>query len=417
MCKQWSDSFGSWLCLGCFAWSYGCGVHERDPLDGSIDVSPDVVRVIDGGTTDATDDRSLDAPTDSFSDAATGPEGARHVFTASTGSNRFAWAIATNTDGTRLVIGDPSASDAPSGGAVTVYERVSPDSSWDTPYELVRPEGSVTFGGIVDISDDGQRIIVGDPNGQSGRGGLWLYERRGSWRVHQVVPSGERPGWGWHAAISADGRSVLGCRTNGGTECRVWSVPVQLSDGQIITDAIGAPLVDRALNIAPQRIGMANAGYVSCDPRQGGSLTWSARAGSEWTRTTIDSDGVYDFGMACAVAAGGEHLVVSDFASDTSTLRFYGNVDNALTEIQALPYPDDVGIFLSMSSDASRVVAASTGRLNVYQRVGTTWSLSREIPGNGARFFGDGSALSGDGRIVFAYAQVSGAPVVYEFEL
>ena len=79
-----------------------------------------------------------------------------------TTASAFGTVIATSSNGTTALVGDPSGG-AGATGAATVYTFAN--GSWSAGTALSPPPHDSTFGASVALSGDGKTALVGDPNG------------------------------------------------------------------------------------------------------------------------------------------------------------------------------------------------------------------------------------------------------------
>ena len=89
------------------------------------------------------------------------------LLTPPAGSQAFGSALATSSNGTTVLVGDPGANQA------TVY--TSSGGQWSSGVELTTPMGSVSFGTSVALSSNGAVALVGDPSGGGGDGAAYVY--------------------------------------------------------------------------------------------------------------------------------------------------------------------------------------------------------------------------------------------------
>ena len=85
------------------------------------------------------------------------------LLTPPTGAQAFGSALATSSNGTTVLVGDPDINRA------TVYTLTS--GVWSSGVELtLPPSGSISFGTSVALSSNGAVALVGDPSGGGGTG-------------------------------------------------------------------------------------------------------------------------------------------------------------------------------------------------------------------------------------------------------
>ena len=266
---------------------------------------------------------------------------------AESAADEAGFSVALSADGSRLAVGARLNSDAASlAGHVRVYEWSG--STWAQMGTDIDGEDQFEQSGYsVALSDDGNRLAVGAPGGNSSRGLVRVFTWTGSaWTRLGEVLSGDAAydSAGWAVALSADGGRL----------------------------AIGAPGSDAA---AP------NAGRVTVH-------AWS---GSAWTPLgSVDGEAEDDFaGRSIALSADGSRLAVGaakndDAGSDAGHVRVHawsGSAWNQLgDDIDGQGDNDQSGRAVALSDDGNRLAIGATGTGAGHVRVllwtGAVWVQS-----------------------------------------
>ena len=130
------------------------------------------------------------------------------------GAQAFGSAIATSSNGTTVLVGDPYGGTGT--GTATVY--TSSGGSWSSGVALTPPAGSAYFGTSVALSSNGTVALVGDPSGDGGTGAATVYTlTSGVWSsgVALTAPA-EAGSFGTSVALSGSGTIALVGDPDGG---------------------------------------------------------------------------------------------------------------------------------------------------------------------------------------------------------
>jgi len=125
----------------------------------------------------------------------------------------FGTSVALNQDGSVLVVGAVHDDDVGvNAGAAYIFERTG--TSWEQTWKILAPVGAEQkFGNLVDISGDGNRVLIATLHGHDGPGGAYIYHREeGGWLLEvdfrDVAPDGDLR-LGSSIALSTDGLYAL----------------------------------------------------------------------------------------------------------------------------------------------------------------------------------------------------------------
>lgn len=110
--------------------------------------------------------------------------GAVHVYQFSVGSwgpgialplpgteTNFGWSVAPSADGNVVAVGDTNGNAT---GQVWIYRSIS--NTWNPPVELLRPAVTQNFGRSLAMSGAGNRVVVGDYDGNLGHAYVYTYD-------------------------------------------------------------------------------------------------------------------------------------------------------------------------------------------------------------------------------------------------
>ncbi len=268
----------------------------------------------------------------------------------------FGWSISLSDDGETLVVGAPwedstynlgtDENSATDSGIVYVYRRLSGDWEALEGFKRNTVDGShvgESFGWSVDLSGDGDRMIIGAPNrGSTGNAHVFEEGGGGPWSEILNVPSWgiinlDTPGapqCGSSVALSGDGNTLavgcpgsgMGVLANSGSVLvidtvsgAVWSLDAEFRDGEdrygaslSLNDdgtmlAIGAPGEDSSA------FGVANEESFDDEATDAGAVYLYERSGAQWERSYIKSSNTSPgdaFGTSVSLSGNGSLLAV-----------------------------------------------------------------------------------------------------------
>lgn len=292
-------------------------------------------------------------------------------------STQFGKSIALSGDGMTLVVGDSDG--MPDGhGMAVVYSYMA--GTWSHTASLTRPEPAVEFGTSVDISTDGNTIVVGDnlggiENGGNGIGTVVVYSRTmtgWSMGTHLARPSDTvSRNFGLKVSISANGNALAVGDYNGRLESSVFTHGV-------------VSVYSRISNI------------------------WSA---GEILQLPND---VTNFGIDVAISDNGTSVIVGTYAPGNGAFPAYVYQQTSRTwsaGVSVMPeiYQANRLESVALSSDGNVAVvgdihetgSASPGSVTTYLNNSGTWmeSIHLDYP-EGSRFFGEFVEISSDGQTI-----------------
>lgn len=255
------------------------------------------------------------------------------------------------------------------------------DYVWVQSLSTVPEYGSITFGNAMDISSDGNHLVVAQIQGvQTGQGVLHVYKRSGNQWLYEVsllAPATKEPeGLGRSVAISDDGRTIaagawMHNKRRGAVyvfvkEGNTWREQVRVAEGfapdTLLGNALDLSADGNTLAIGETRYPNLRTG--------GGAIHIYTRSGDTWTKQAQL--------IGTGIVAG-----------------------------------DQFGHCISISADGNTILAGvyranSVGAAYIFTRKGTTWTetaiLQPEILQPGDGFGIHAAALSKDGRVALVGA-------------
>lgn len=377
-----------------------------------------------------------------------------------TSNEEFGWDMSMSKEGNTIVIG-ADAEDLNefnlNHGAAYVYTRSG--GTWSEIQKIVADDRqpSDNFGHAVAISGDGNTIIAGAPNEDSGftnaQGAAYVFTNDGSptWTQQQKIlldlPSDD-DNFGWSIALSDDGdiavisalRDDSGASNAGAVYVYNRSGSTYTLDQQLISSVIsggdffgrsvaisrdGTTIVVGASGVAPSSAGAA---YVFTND---GSPTWTEK------QKIVGSDtaGGDNFGWDVAVSDDGTTIIVgaqSQGGTSAGAAYVFTGDGNTWTQEQKITASDAGGsdffgrsVAISDNGNAAVVGAflegtGDDGQAYIFTRSAGVWSEKQIIVGsdtaNGDRF-GYSAAMSGNGftAAVGAYLENSSQGAAYIF--
>lgn len=370
---------------------------SSDAFGRSVDLSDDGVRVIVGAPNDTTTMGATAGSVRIFRDAGGGTWSQETFLIGTQVRGYLGHAVAIDGTGTRAVMGAYQADLAgpvTDAGTAFVFRRDAGTWNYEATLTPSSPAAYDWFGVAVDISADGQRVIVGasqdDTAGGLDSGSARVFVRAStSWTEEAVlIPSSRAPndGTGGAVALSADGRYALVGTTfgdvggvgNAGVATvfvrsgSSWTEQAQLfHPSPSANDFFGTSV---SLSAAGDRA-LVGALYDDAPASDAGSAAVFVRTGASWAMEgglLVASDGAASdvFGQAVALSPDGTHAVIGASQDGTATEALVGSARVFLrtgsiwAEEAALYAPDGaasdfLGRSVAMSADGARVIAGA----------------------------------------------------------
>ncbi|MGE3843203.1 MAG: integrin [Vicinamibacterales bacterium] len=306
--------------------------------------------------------------------------------------DQFGTSVTLSADGNTMAVGAPTedskatgiggdqADDsAASAGAVYLFTRAGTNWTQQAYMKGANTEAGDLFGYTVDISNDGNTLVIAgydedgpgrgvnvDPgNGAGGSGALYVFSRDGAtWRQDAYLKGSRSEGndaLGYSVAISSDGNTIVG----------------GAADESCLTPGINP---EGCTTDKPEDASGGSSGAVYVWVRNGG--TWTEQAFIKPSNPQLQDL----FGVRLALSGDGNTILVGS------------------------PMEDSNGRGINPSSQADNS-ATESGAAYLFRRSGTTWTQLAYIKaGNADAFdeFGSSVAASGDGRTLVVGARTEG---------
>jgi FG-GAP-like repeat len=275
-----------------------------------------------------------------------GGDGAAWVFTRSgstwmpqgklfgagaTGTAQQGWSVALSADGNTAIIG--GLVDNGEAGAAWVFTRSG--SSWmPQGGKLVGSgaSGSAQQGYSVALSGDGNTVLIGGPEDNSGMGATWVFTRSGGWTQYGnrlVGTFGSATArQGWSVALSSDGTTALigGPDDTAGDSGAAWVFTLvngTWTQQTKLSDEFGSGAMQGSAVALSGDGNTALLGGPSADGDAGATWVFT-RIGSTWTEQRNNRSKLVGSGAAGA-AQQGDAVALS---ADGTTAVFGGVTDN-----------------------------------------------------------------------------------------
>ena len=273
------------------------------------------------------------------------------------------------------------------------------------------PTGGVEQGYSVSVTQDGNTLLTGSPEDQSGdsNGNVWLYQRSaGVWNLannYYDVGIGQS-GEGRSVAISADGTTVLwGAPFDNSSVGAAWVTGGACTPAKLVgTGAIGT--ANQGISVALSADGLtALVGGEDDNNNVGAAWVFFCSQGTWQQQARLVGAGASSFtyhGYRVALSADGNTALVgrdqvSNTPGDTWVFTHSGGVWTQQATLTANP-TSMLGTSIGVTADGNTALIGAGGDYAgwVFQRSGTQWTRGAEMPSN-ASSGGDTVALSADG--------------------
>jgi hypothetical protein len=385
-------------------------------------------------------------------------------------NDRFGYAVAMNSDGTKFIVGafvkDDDVGNIADAGAAYIYTYNG--SSWDEQ-KLMSPdiEASARFGWSVSMNSDGTKVIVGasfNDEGATSTGAAYIFTYSGgSWDAGTKIVALDKEQedyFGYSVAMSGDGNKVIvgayledddlndqNSRSNAG------SAYIYTYDGSNWDTGTKIIASDRAVDdIFGRSVAINSNGTKVIVGAEGGEAAYIfTYNGSSWVQQQIlvASDGAAGdkFGWSVGMNSNGTKVIVGAYLEDPGNLSDAGaayiytydgsNWDTGTKIVAPDKEAGDVfGISVAMNSDGTKVIVGAylehaggitdAGAAYIFAYDGSNWDTGLKItaPDKEASdqfSSGTGVAMSGDGARVVVGANLddvfsanSGAVYVYD---
>lgn len=371
------------------------------------------------------------------------------------GASQTGHSVAISRDGLTMAVGSPAGYN--DSGFVTVFTRQSTSVNW-VQQRVIAPTVSAlsgSFGHDVDLSADGNALLVGIPGNTDSRGRAAAYFRKqGEWGAPYVIKRDQAPAigdkFGSSVAISADGtRAILGSPdADDSGKTNIGKVSFFEFDGSSWREkltTLNQTLVRKAGERFGAAVDMNDAGtlVVVGAPEYDGSVSKSGRVAVMYRR----SDGTWanrvwltdtaasatsaneapKFGGAVALSGDGRVLSVGARGEDVSGKNDSGAVSvfadiagdgSAWSVRQRITQAWEGawgGFSVGLDTDGSHLMIGAYG-YNSYAGLASLWIFNGTKYGanaykvetaTGSSGLGSSVAISGDGKVMAAGASLA----------
>ena len=188
-------------------------------------------------------------------------QGAKLVGSGAVGISRQGYSVSLSADGNTFIVGGNR--DNNFRGAAWIFTRTNSVWSQQGDKLVGSGHGVPQLGNSVAISADGNTVLVGGPQDNSGQGGIWVFVRSNSeWNQQgaKLLGSGAAglSRQGFAVALSADGNAALaGAPFDNSLLGAAWvftranNVWTQQGPKLTGTATVGAPLIGSAVSLSP----------------------------------------------------------------------------------------------------------------------------------------------------------------------
>lgn len=251
-------------------------------------------------------------------------QAAKLVGTGATGAAAMGSSIALSSNGNTLAVG--GSGDDTGVGAVWVFTRSS--STWtQQTAKLIGTgaTGAAAMGGAVSLNADGNTLVVGGAGDNTNVGAVWAFTRSGSTWTQQAAKftgsgASGSPAFGGSVDVSANGNTLVvgGAADNSGVGA-VWmytrSANTWTAQGSKLvgSDATGAAAIGTSVSLSADGNTMVTGG--SYDNTSVGAVWAFTRSNTTWTQqgnklTGSGQTGTARFGTGLALSSNGNTLAV-----------------------------------------------------------------------------------------------------------
>ena len=348
--------------------------------------------------------------------------------------DNFGYSIATNAEGTRIIVGAPrkdisAKSDA---GGVKVYEFSN--GAWTqvgSEFQGADPDDNVGF--AVAMTRNGRRIAysrgknIGSVNA-SDKGSVFVYDWNGSsWSIVGASMNGSTNGdqFGYSMAFNEDGsRIVVGApgNDNGGSDAGQirtfeWNGTVWMPTGSDLNGPSASSGFGKALDLSKDGNTLVAGAWGHNNTGRVVAYKWTS---GNWSvnKTWDGSASAERFGSAVALDEDGDRLVISSegHSSFTGKVQLYEYSGSSWSTkgsaITGDANNDYFGASIDLSDDGNHLVVGAweqgnnqRGYAKIYDWSGGSWSqYDQTITGQSPRRLGWAVAISPNGEKVFTGA-------------
>ena len=295
-------------------------------------------------------------------------QGADLTLSTSASGEQFSFSSDISSDGSRLVIGAPRYLTAY--GAFEAFQFNTTTSDWDSIGGVIYPSNSNWFGDAVAMTADGSTIVVGAPLYNTYQGFVEVYDYGGgtTWtkRGSTLFGAANYYYFGQEVDISDDGNTIV-VGSSGANKAYVyewtgsaWSLTATLSGGTSFGYSV-AISADGETVAAGAYQQSSNTGYVRVYGYNG--TTW-AQVGSD----VVGAASGDQFGFSVDLSSDGTRFISAGYTNDegggdTGETRVFDWNGTAWvqvgSDINGVQYQQYSGVGVGIAGDGSRIGIAS----------------------------------------------------------
>ena len=242
------------------------------------------------------------------------------------------WSVAASADGNTVVVGGFGADS----GAGVAWIYVGNEGVWSLQQKIVPPPdeiGAAGLGSSVAISADGNTVLLGGSNDNSGAGAAWVYVRNGiSWteqqKLYGTLSVSGKALQGTSVALSADGNTALvGGENDNGAIGAAWVFTrtgtnwSQVGPKLVANNHIGIAAFGASVALSGDgTIALVGGPYDNNDT---GAVWAFAKIGNAWSQQQkfggSGAAGPANFGTSVALSADGTTAIVGGPTDNNGT--------------------------------------------------------------------------------------------------
>ena len=360
-------------------------------------------------------------------------------------NDKFSHSVAISSDGSTAIVGAMSEdTGGAERGAAYIFTRSGTSWSQQAKVQASAAVNYAQFGISVDISNDGNSVIIGAIYQASNKGAAYIFTRSGTtWSQQAELTASDGASvdqLGWNVSISGDGNTAIaGARRQdtGGSDTgaayiftksgTTWSQEAKIqATAKTAGDEFGytVSLSDNG-NTA-----LVTAPFEDTQYADTGCAYIFTRSGTTWSQQALiqsDDNAAYgSFGYASAISGDGDTAIVgyqkeSTSGSDSGSAYIFtrsGTSWSQEAEIQSsdIQSGDYYGWSVSISNSGNvaavgavteDTTASNAGSVYIFSRSGTSWTQENKIQASDAASedqFGHSVSISNDGETLIAGA-------------
>jgi hypothetical protein len=371
---------------------------------------------------------------------------AKIVASDPTTNARFSGSVAVSADGNTLVAG--AEGDDGFAGAAYIFTRSGSTWSQQAKVQASDKEAQDYLGISVSISSDGNTVVAGaytEDTGDTNVGAAYIFTRSGStWSQQNKIQASDKGFSDWFGestSISGDGETIIvGAKNedtgagNGGAvyiftrsgafwpeQAKILASDPEAGDNFGNSVSISSDGNTAVVGATTEDTGANDAGAAYIFTRSGS--TWSQQAKIQ----ASDKEASDQFGNSVSISGDGDTVIVGAYAEDTGDTNVgaayiftrAGSTWSQQAKIQASDkeFSDWFGGSVSISGEGDTAVvgaryedtgAGNAGAAYIFTRSDSTWTEQAKIQASdkeASDWFGHSTSISGDGDTVVVGAR------------